>query len=709
MSSKSSQSATTAQEPQEGFGNLLSAISALPAAALTLGVLFGLADSLLAEGRVEAIAGWTDRLGCYGAAILHYSLLFAVGLLLLVLVFQGRLARMSASARLGRLLFFGLFVGGLAEIYWWTRPFVFEGLSALSVQRLSVLGVQALAALLLAWIAAKLLMRLPRGVHLGLRTLGVLAWLTGGWFLIQDATGVEGRGVLNDRNRDLPNVLLVVVDALRADHLACYGARGVETPHIDALAERGVLVETCYAQSPTTLPSFGSILTGKYPRRHGLVDQRAGVRMRPNVTLAHHLKSARFKDGKTSLRSDDYATGSFMTGAVSTDTGLARGFDAYSEAMLGHDLVRVDSAWSQFRSELLLWLFKNKLGQRVDSAPVVSTARGWIREHRDRRWMALVHLYSTHIPYDPPADLRREYLDASYEGPIESFRAEHSAAFENGSYVPSEGDVQQVRNLYRAGAAFADQMVGELVAELEELELLEDTLIVFTSDHGEDLGEWRPSFDENVPNEGSGSADDRVWEHGHMWQTNLRIPLILANTRRLPHGARVTSLVESVDFLPTLCDLLNLELPVEDGIAPQLDGASFLPVVLGTQVDEASDFTPRRYSYSESQLFLSIQDLQAKLIVPRDLVQDADAERLYREPHRVRFYRLDVDPNEQHALFDGEDRKLREMWMELRDYDRRMPDPVYLITESSPEYRQLLRDLGYAGEVEAKGSEESED
>jgi arylsulfatase A-like enzyme len=669
------------------------------AAALTVGVLFGTADAIVADTRLYPPQGFLGYLGCYAAAIFSYVTLALV--LLGTVAFWGHLVlrRVEPALRFRRLLTLGLTVFLFAEIYWWTRPYVFYGHSSVSPERLVAAAAQLLVAIVLGWAGARLITRLPGAVHSGLRVVGIISILGGLLFIRSEQSLIENRGALNDRNRDLPNVLLVIVDALRADHLACYGNLRVKTPNLDALAQRGVLVESCYAQAPYTLTSFGSILTGKYPRKHGLVAQLPGIQMEPNVTLPFHLKTAQFKGSEERLRDEDYAAGTFMTGAVSHGSGLARGFDAYSEAMMGHDLVQIDSQWSRFRSELLLWLFKNKLQQRVDSSLVVTTARGWLREHRGRRWMAMVHLYSTHTPYDPPGQHREPYLDPTYSGPIQAFYADSRYAIEAGVYEPTEADIEQIRDLYAAGAAQADAMIGELLAELEELGVLEDTLVIVTSDHGEDLGELRPV------GIGETAEEVRFWEHNHMWQTNLRIPLIMAYTPALPHGVRLDQTIESVDILPTICDILGLELPTEEG-AMEVDGRSFLPAILGEEHGEPSTYEEKRFTYSENNLFFSIQDRASKLIVPRRLLVGEVPEVLDIEDDWVRFYDLIEDPHEADNLYRPEDGRVQELWRALRSYDAAMPVPKYRMTARDQEQANWLKALGYVGGIVAEEDEE---
>ena len=679
--------------PGMRFPGLTGTLLAALAAAALAGFLFGVIDAVVADQHVETRLGVAGSLGCYAASVMSYTLLATVILLPAALLLHVPLRSQCFGARLRRLLIVILFVGIFAEIYWWTRPFIFYGHSSVSPERLAAAAVQAVVAFVLAVFAARSLVCVPERVRWGVY-VAVLVCVAGGFlFTRSEGARVEGRGVINDRNRTTPNVLLVVVDALRADHLGCYGNDRIETPNIDALGERGVVLENCYAQAPYTLTSFGSILTGKYPRRHGLVAQKPGVRMKPNLTLPLHMKSARLADGGELLRDEDYATATFMTGALSHGSGLARGFDVYSEAVLGHDPVEVDSRWSHFRSELLLWVLQNKLKQRVDSSLVVSTAREWLVEHRDRRWMAMVHLYSTHTPYDPPEFHREPYLDPEYDGPFDSFYAMHRYAIEAGDYTPSPEDLERIRDLYAAGTSQADAMIGELMAELEALEMTHDTIVIITADHGEDLGEMRRV---RVATE---NEEMRYWEHNHMWQTNLRIPFVISAPGRLPEGIRVPGIVETIDILPTLCDLVGLEVPTEDGVVA-VDGVSFLPAVRAADEGVELEGALERYTFAENNLFMSVQDRGSKLIVPRSLLAVDDPDALFRSDAWVRYFDLESDPDEAHDRFAERPENLYRLWAVLRRWDASMPHPEYITTDRDLEQVRWLAHLGYAGDID---------
>ncbi|MCZ6597819.1 MAG: sulfatase-like hydrolase/transferase [Planctomycetota bacterium] len=560
---------------------------------------------------------------------------------------------------------------------------MYAGRLSTSPERLAAAAGMAAVGLALGQALGAWLVRLPERVGRTLARVGLGVALAGAAFLFLQyrAAAGSGRGELNERNSDLPNVLLIIVDALRQDVLGAYGNERVQTPHVDGLAERGVLFENAFVQAPFTWSSFGSILTGKYPRRHGLVAMAPGLRMRrdANVTLPAHLKQALRGDGAR-LEDGDYAGATFMTGTLSQGSGLMSGFDCYFEALAGHELVYLDSRWSVYRSKLLLFLFKNKLTQRFDDRLVVTTAVDWLRVNAGRRFFAMLHLYSTHTPYDPPAELKSMYADPDYDGPIPYFYAKHRHAIEQGEYEPTEADVEQIKNLYYAGTTQADGDVGIVLAELERQGVLDDTLVIFTSDHGEELN------------------DHGLWEHNWMYQTNLRIPLIMTWPNGLQGGVRVDAMVETVDILPTVCDLLDLELPPQDTEEERIDGLSLVPLIRG----EAARV--KEFSFAENGLFLSIQDEAWKLIVRDDAFEgegDGWERILSGAITGTRLFHLAVDPHEMENVFAAQREEARRLYEALAEYDRGMPIPRADIRRSARdiEDERLFESLGYAGGV----------
>ena len=235
-----------------------------------------------------------------------------------------------------------------------------------------------------------------------------------------------GKSTPATESRDF-NVIVVTLDTTRADSLSCYGYKDIETPTIDALAAQGVRFEKCYAQTPLTLPSHTTLMTGTLPLFHGVRDNGAFVVPQKLVTMAELFK------GK------GYETGAFI-GAWVLDSkwGLNQGFDVYFDEF---DLKKFSTV--SFDTV------------RRPANEVLDAALPWLEARKGRRFFTWIHLYDPHSPYNPPPPYSTQYAARPYYGEI----------------------------------AFADSELHRLWAFLQTNDLLENTLIVFAGDHGESLGE----------------------------------------------------------------------------------------------------------------------------------------------------------------------------------------------------------------------------
>src|SRR5713101_3100626 len=226
---------------------------------------------------------------------------------------------------------------------------------------------------------------------------------------------------------DPPNVLLITIDTVRADHVGCYGYQLIETPNLDALAGGGVRFANAYSPVPITLPAHSVILTGTYPMRTGMHDFSGNRLNASQPTLA------------TLLHERGYTTGAVLGSAVlDSRFGLNRGFDFYYDHF---DFSRLDE--------------KNIDAMIRPGNEVVNHALSWLEANRRKPFLLWVHLYDAHHPYNPPSPYREKYRAHLYDG----------------------------------GIAFVDAQVGRLVASLKAKGIFDRTLIVVAGDHGEGLGE----------------------------------------------------------------------------------------------------------------------------------------------------------------------------------------------------------------------------
>jgi len=224
-----------------------------------------------------------------------------------------------------------------------------------------------------------------------------------------------------------PNVVVITIDTLRADHIGCYGYKQIHTPNIDALAAAGTRFDRAYTAVPVTLPSHTVMFTGTYPMLSGMHDFAANKLGPGQPTLASVLKE------------HGYATAAVIGSAVlDSRFGLNRGFDFYYDHF---DFNRLQES--------------NLEEMERPGNVVADVTLDWLSKNYQKKFFLWMHLYDPHYPYHPPAPYAAEYKDRPYDGEI----------------------------------AFADSQVGRLIQFLKAKGLYANTLIVLSGDHGESLGE----------------------------------------------------------------------------------------------------------------------------------------------------------------------------------------------------------------------------
>jgi arylsulfatase A-like enzyme len=427
-----------------------------------------------------------------------------------------------------------------------------------------------------------------------------------------------------------PNVLLVSIDTLRPDRLSAYG-HFRRTPAVDALADRGVRFANAFSPSPWTLPAHAAMLSGQYPGSIG-DDPNSFDLYRETRLLSSYLGD------------EGYATGAITDGLyVGRAFGLAEQFDHFSES--------------------------------IESSNVAQ-ARAWLAQQGDEPFFLFFHTYVVHAPYLDcryAIDLRPGRLGSIYEG------ATLGPVHE--SICCEEIDVTQdeqrfVRALYDGGVAAADEVVGRLWAILGRLDLRHDTLVIVTSDHGEEF--WEHT--------GRGAY------HGHtLYDELLRVPLVWVDPASPDRGRVVRQPVSLVDIVPTVLARV--------GITPAdpLDGESLAPLI------EDGDWEVDRVIFAEGSLNgperKSVRAGGDKLIVtPRPTVQGGDG-KLHPVPvlAPVELYGAD-DRAERHNVARSRPDRVRELMEALQPRIARMPEDrrTRSLEGLDAETREALRALGYA-------------
>lgn len=401
-----------------------------------------------------------------------------------------------------------------------------------------------------------------------------------------------------------PNVVFITVDTLRADRLGCYGFAEAHTPHIDRLAAEGVRAERAIAATPITLPSHATLFTGLYPPAHGIRDN--GRQRLPDEveTLAERLK----KQG--------YRTQAFVSAMVlHRRFNLNQGFDGYDD-----DLRRED--------ESMMFMVEERRGDRT-----TDHALEWLgTTSADEPFFLWVHLFDPHQPYEPPA--RDAKLAATaYDGEITS----------------------------------ADRQVGRLVDDLKERRLLDDTILVFTSDHGESLGEH-------------GEATHGLF----IYESTQHVPLIVRYPRRLPAGKTYDGFVRGVDLMPTVLGLAALDPGKTQGVdlSEALAGTTDAPTLA-----PYSESLHGKYEFAMAPLFGVRSGRWTYIRAPRPELYDRAA-----------------DPEEKHNLLEVSGPKAETADDEAETLDRMLTgilersDRFGFVAEPNPldeETVAMLQALGY--------------
>jgi arylsulfatase A-like enzyme len=330
------------------------------------------------------------------------------------------------------------------------------------------------------------------------------------------------RRKLDELRSPRANVLLYVIDTLRADGLGAYGNAEPVSQYFDRLAREGILFENALAVSSWTRPTVVSMFTGLQPGRHGVVGRDDGLAPAAR-TLAERLAEA------------GYRTAGFITNAnVVADYGVNQGFAKYE--------------WyphSKDRAE----------GGRRSAAAVTRSALEWIaRGDASDPFFAFLHVSDPHGPYLPPTREREEFASGVRNPAVgtEAF-LQDLADF---NITPTAALRRDLIALYHAEIAYVDSQLGALLKSLDALGRADDTLVIVIADHGEEFFEHGWS------------------EHGKtLYAEQIRIPMVV----RLPEGKlagrRVEAPVQQIDLMPTILDLLGLE------ATAAADGRSLLPLL----------------------------------------------------------------------------------------------------------------------------------
>ena len=444
-----------------------------------------------------------------------------------------------------------------------------------------------------------------------------------------------------------PNIIYILADDLGYAELGCYGQEKIETPNIDALAKGGMRFTQHYSGAPVCAPSRCVLLTGKHLghaqirgndewAERGDVWNFEAMAKDPNLEGQRPLKAGTITIG-TLLQSAGYKTaivGKWGLGAPLTE-GIPnkQGFDffyGYNFQRQAHTYFPVH-LWKDTTKVLLnnkMVPPRTKLCEGEDPLNPVSYADFWLNEYspdlmqrevinfinknKDRPFMMY---YATPIPHNPLQAPKRwiDYYVNKFgdEKPYDGSRG----------YFPH----RYPHACYAAMVSYLDEQVGEIVATLKQLGLVENTIIIFTSDNGPTYtgGADSPWFDSAKP-----FKSEFGWGKGNVNEGGIRIPMIAHWPGKIAAGSETNLVSAFYDVLPTLCEITNIEKP--SGI----DGKSFLSTLLGKENQEKHDFLYWEFPESGGQQAVRMRNWKG-------IRKNIDKDSL-----RIQLYNLDVDIQE---------------------------------------------------------------
>jgi arylsulfatase A-like enzyme len=469
---------------------------------------------------------------------------------------------------------------------------------------------------------------------------------------------------------DGPSVLLISIDTLRADRLGCYGYRErPSSPNIDALADEGVLFENFITSSPWTTPAHLSMLTSLQPVTHGLTSSFAELWKGLHVTRDFYKLPDERVTLAEILRDNGFATAAFTAGGpLDPKIGFGQGFDFYDSSMFK--------------------LRDGNVGRMFD----------WIENNAGRRFFLFWHHFEVHAPYlgtdfigdvlpEPTAELVSEKMRRISEVPMESIWPKGASRLRKmQQQVLHDHDAfnrDVCEAMYVSSILSADRWLGRLVAFLREQNLYDNTLLILTSDHGEEFADRNPSNYYNM--------------HGHiLYEEMVRVPLVMKLPEGKAAGTRVEPIARMIDLMPTILGLL--------GIAPEIDEMQ------GTQLSTgqiALGPPPESVAFMEvlarkhEQKGLRTGRYKYIVTIDEQMVASQGREYLPEQPPSPELYDLANDPGERSNLLAAAhpaelDELAAGFYRQLQRYiseNKGLAEPVTLDEETI----EKLKGLGYIG------------
>ncbi len=450
-----------------------------------------------------------------------------------------------------------------------------------------------------------------------------------------------------------PNILLLVMDAGRVDRLSCYGYDPLTTPNIDRIAKEGVLYEQAISPAVWTVPSHASLFTGMYPSGHGLKGRN--LKLRSGIpTIASYLGE------------QGYATVALTANAlIGNPTGLSRGFQTLIDV---RNIVQTDRAngWQRKVNALYRRLYYGQnpsQGSWFDSGAwrinfdMKRWLRSWRKQSLERPFFIFTNYMEPHLNYDPPRAFRRRFLTPAQEKRQHQVN-QNAWKYLSGKVKISDDDWEILNGLYNAELAYLDMRIGQVYDFLQQEGLLDETILIITSDHGENLSEH-------------GMMDHQYC----VYDTLAKVPLIIRYPDSFTAGSREKALVQTIDLFPSIAKILGA---TDDPALESIQGQSLLAADLqenGRDFAVTEYLAPQLHSFRRESL-----TFDSKFTRQLRAIRTQTHKYIWASDGDHQLYHLQTDPGETHNVIDDDPEtavalaQQLEQW--ISQYKRRQQDDM---------------------------------
>ena len=566
------------------------------------GLLTGLVEGglLFILQRFELLKGQITYLGT-SWEVLWVAPIFDLLFFLAVGIFLALVARFLPQVFAKRL---SLFVFSFLTVFAWIDIYLSGRLSPVATGILAA-GVGYQLSLFLYVREAKFFPYIKRTTKgFGILTIALLVVIQGGYWL-QERSIVRN---LPQAKESAPNVLVIVVDTLRADHMSLQGYERNTDPNMTRLASEGVMFENAYATSSWTLTAHASLFTGRWPYEHKADGGRSLDDTYP--TIAGALSARGYRTGAFN--------GNFKT--VTKHWGFARGFAHFEDYYQTIPQLAVSSFYGRFLEYYALHkVFGMEFSIDRRWAPGINkSALDWIDKDPEKPFFVFINYFDVHAPYISPECARF----SNFKNPGGLVNTDWTTADIYNPKTPEQ--IQGEIDAYDGGIYYTDQQIQNLLDELNQRGVLENTIVVVTSDHGELFGEHG------------------LWEHHNsLYKPVIHVPLIIWHPGSVPQGMRISTAVSNVSIPVTVLDML--------GYADQTEFPGPSLVNLWTDTNSTAQWPDPIAEMAESSWVnpnhLSINGDMVSVV-------SDDWQYIEHEVNGVELYSLNEDPDQLNNLAD---------------------------------------------------------